>query len=377
MATGEERFAYVAEWYDPNASLVRRYQLLFYTRDDTVEMFDLKNRRLFLKRSNSGTNVRLKDLFIGATVNILSRQLSIVDHGDEFTRKAMSSVKEKTIVMIKPDAMAKIGPILDRVLSEEFILCRLKMVLLTRKIAEEFYAEHEGKEFFGRLVNLMTEAPILAFEMTGLNAVKKWREILGPTDPAEARKNFPNSIRAQFGSSNPTRNACHGSDSLESAEREARILFGLKNVGKKTAKLDNSCTLGIIKPHAVTAGLTGKIISEITDSGLAISCMQLYHLDKVNAEEFYEVYKGVVNEYSSMVEELISGPCIAFEISGKDAHSKFRELVGPPDPEIARHLRGNTLRAKFGVDKIKNAIHCTDLPEDGILEAQYFFDILY
>jgi nucleoside-diphosphate kinase len=48
-------------------------------------------------------------------------------------------------------------------------------------------------------------------------------------------------------------------------------------------------------------------------------------------------------------------------------------LCGPIDPEIAKNLRPNTLRAKFGVDRVKNAIHCTDLPEDGVLESQYFF----
>lgn len=54
----------------------------------------------------------------------------------------------------------------------------------------------------------------------------------------------------------------------------------------------------------------------------------------------------------------------------------FRDLCGPHDPEIARTLRPNTLRAKFGIDRVKNAIHCTDLPEDGILEVEYFFNIL-
>lgn len=54
----------------------------------------------------------------------------------------------------------------------------------------------------------------------------------------------------------------------------------------------------------------------------------------------------------------------------------FRELCGPHDPEIARTLRPQSLRAKFGIDRVKNAVHCTDLPEDGILEVEYFFNIL-
>jgi len=77
-----------------------------------------------------------------------------------------------------------------------------------------------------------------------------------------------------------------------------------------------------------------------------------------------------------MVTELTSGPCIAMEIRAQDAPRVCRELVGPADPEIARHLRPNTLRALFGKDKVKNAVHCTDLPEDGLLEVEYFFKIL-
>ena len=70
-----------------------------------------------------------------------------------------------------------------------------------------------------------------------------------------------------------------------------------------------------------------------------------------------------------MVDELTSGTCIALEVKGPDAQNSLRQLCGPHDPEIARHLRPNTLRAMFGSDKIKNGVHCTDLAEDAILEV--------
>lgn len=372
----DDRYAFLVEWYDANASLIRKYQLLYYMVDHTIEMSDLKTKRLFLKRSEV-EKVKLKDLFLGATVNIFSRHLNVVDYGDEFTRKFLGSVNETTLAIIKPDGMVKMGEILERVTKEGFTLCNARMVQLSREEAAEFYVQHEGKEFFERLMNLMTEGPVLMFAMTGCNVVKKWREILGPTNSVEARRDFPNSIRAQFGT-NSTRNACHSSDSPEEAKREMELCFGgKKGFGTSTAKLIG-CTLGIIKPHAMGAGLAGKIIQEITRSGLGlqISAIQLRCMDKVNSAEFYEVYKGVVNEFNGMVEELTLGPCIAMEITGEDAHAKFRDFVGPSDPEIARHLRSHTLRARFGVDKVKNAVHCTDLPEDGPLEVQYFFHIL-
>lgn len=371
----DERYAFIAEWYDPNASLIRRYQLLYHTVDSTVEMYDLKNRRLFLKRSKC-EHVKLRDMFIGAIVNIHSRQLKIVDFGDEFTTKKLKTKKEKTLGIIKPDCVSKMGEIFDRVTSEGFVICQAKMVQLSLKEAMEFYTEHEGKPFFDGLVSFMTEGPIVAFEIAGENVISGWREILGPTNPTEARQQAPSSIRAQFGTANP-RNACHGSDSESSAKQESEFFFGAKSHRKNTAKFEN-CTLGIVKPHAVMDGLLGKIITEITNSslGLRISALQLHYMEKANTEEFYEVYKGVVSEYSNMVEELTSGPCVALEITGEDAHSMFREFAGPADPEIARHLRPDTLRAKFGQDKIKNAVHCTDLPDDAILEVEYFFKIL-
>lgn len=99
-------------------------------------------------------------------------------------------------------------------------------------------------------------------------------------------------------------------------------------------------------------------------------------MDRANVEEFYEVYKGVVSEYNDMVTELYSGPCVAIEIQQSNPTKTFREFCGPSDPEIARHLRPETLRANFGKTKVQNAVHCTDLPEDGLLEVQYFFKIL-
>ncbi len=77
-----------------------------------------------------------------------------------------------------------------------------------------------------------------------------------------------------------------------------------------------------------------------------------------------------------MVDELTSGMSFAIEIKCDSAYKAFRDFCGPHDPEMARTLRPQTLRALFGFDKIKNAVHCTDLPDDAPLEVEYFFRIL-
>jgi len=162
----------------------------------------------------------------------------------------------------------------------------------------------------------------------------------------------------------------------QAAARELEFFFGASSKRfAQTAVLDN-CTLGIVKPHAVGQGLVGKIVDDILQRGFEISALQLFREDRANVEEFLEVYKEVVPEYNDMVSQLLDGPMLVMEIRAEDAVASFREFVGPSDPAIGRVLRPHTLRAKYGHDKIRNAIHCTDLPEDGGLDVEYFFRIL-
>lgn len=80
-------------------------------------------------------------------------------------------------------------------------------------------------------------------------------------------------------------------------------------------------------------------------------------------------------EFTAIAKQMTTGPCIVMEVRQENAVTSFRELCGPMDPEIAKNLRPKTLRAKYGIDRTMNAIHCTDLPEDGSLESEYFFSI--
>lgn len=142
-------------------------------------------------------------------------------------------------------------------------------------------------------------------------------------------------------------------------------------------------TLGIIKPQVLRDGAAGLVLDAISEH-FTITCAQLMNLAPVPVSEFYEVYKGVLapGEFTDMVGEVTSGPCIAIEVADKsgqpsgDVTEHFRELCGPIDPDIARALRPKSLRAKFGASKVRNGLHCTDLPEDGELEVNYIFNIL-
>uniref|UniRef100_A0A8C6KV48 Nucleoside diphosphate kinase homolog 7 n=1 Tax=Nothobranchius furzeri TaxID=105023 RepID=A0A8C6KV48_NOTFU len=371
----EDRYAFLAEWFDQHASLLRRFLLFFYITDGSVEMYDLKNRKKYLKRTKCDS-VNQEDLFVGNRLNIFSRQLHLVDYGDQFTANKLGSEKERTLALIKPDMVSKIGDILELINASKLMVTKAKMTKLTWSQAEDFYVEHQSKPFFSALVHFMSSGPVVAMELVGDKALSIWRELLGPADSAVALTEAPQSIRAQFGT-DAIKNVAHGSDSIAVAARELEFFFpSTVGHGPSNTALFTDCTCCIIKPHAVSAGLTGKILNSISAAGFEISALGMFYLDRAKAEEFYEVYKGVVDEYPALITELCSGPCMALEIHGADAPRTFREFCGPPYPEIARLLRPNTLRALYGTDNVKTAVHCTDLPEDGILEVEFFFKIL-
>uniref|UniRef100_A0A8C2WYF6 Nucleoside diphosphate kinase homolog 7 n=1 Tax=Cyclopterus lumpus TaxID=8103 RepID=A0A8C2WYF6_CYCLU len=361
----EDRYAFLAEWYDPTAALLRRYQLFFFPRDRSVEMFDVKNQRIFLRRTRY-EDLNQEDLFVGNRVNVFSRQLHLVDYGDQYTANQLGSRKERTLALIKPDVVNKVGDVLERICSSKLLVTKAKMTTLSWKQAADFYVEHQSKPFFSNLVQFASSGPVVALELMGDEAVSIWRRLLGPADSSAARKEAPQSVRAQFGTDG-VKNVGHGSDSLAAAARELEFFFpSTAGRGPSNTAVYGDCTCCIIKPHAVAEGR----------DACPLIMSQHFNVDRANAEEFYEVYKGVVTEYPTMVTELCSGPSMVLEIHGTDVAQSFRGFCGPADPEVCRHLRPTSLRALYGRDKVKNAVHCTDLPEDGLLEVQYFFRIL-
>ncbi|MDR0746620.1 MAG: nucleoside-diphosphate kinase [Helicobacteraceae bacterium] len=131
---------------------------------------------------------------------------------------------EKTLSIIKPDAVKKgvIGKIIDRFESNGLKISALKKIRLDRVQAEAFYAIHRDRPFFGDLVEFMTSGPIVVMVLEGSGAVAKNRELMGATNPKEAKKG---TIRADFAESIDA-NAVHGSDSAENAEKEIAQFFG-------------------------------------------------------------------------------------------------------------------------------------------------------
>ena len=131
---------------------------------------------------------------------------------------------DRTLILVKPDAFARnlTGEIIARFERKGLALAALKQMQLDESTAKEHYAEHDGKPFFGELVEFITSGPLVAMVLEGQDAVKAARQVIGATNPLEAA---PGSIRGDF-AIEVGKNMVHGSDSPESAAREAKLFFG-------------------------------------------------------------------------------------------------------------------------------------------------------
>lgn len=134
---------------------------------------------------------------------------------------------ERTLVLVKPDGVARnlSGAILARVEAKGYTLAELKKVTATREQLEAHYAEHEGKPFYEPLVEFMLSGPVVAAIFEGNRVIEGFRAVAGTTDPTTAA---PGTIRGDLGRDwglKVQQNLVHGSDSVESAEREIGIWF--------------------------------------------------------------------------------------------------------------------------------------------------------
>ena len=135
---------------------------------------------------------------------------------------------ERTLVLIKPDAMQRglASEILGRLERRGLRIVGLKLMQVDRALAERHYGEHQGKPFFEGLVTYITACPIIAAVFEGTGAVESVRNTMGKTNPKDAA---PGTIRGDFGLE-IGRNLVHGSDSVESAEREVNLFFASSEV---------------------------------------------------------------------------------------------------------------------------------------------------
>ena len=349
-----QRFAFICEYFDPQASLVRQYQLFFYPEDESIEIFDIKTRRIFLKKIID-PYISAKDIFLNAEINVYSRKLKLVQYADEFTRRAFEELKTSSFALILPSAYLSIGKIIDIILQNGFTISKMKMNKLTTSEAEKLVQIHSSNEI---TINDLSSDLIVGIEIVKQNCVNDFKNLI--------KNQIITSIKTE-GPGIPI----ISSENENLAKAEINYYFSIRH----QPQLSN-CSCLILKNHLITERTLGKVIDIVLNEAFEISSMEMFYLDKNSAEEFFDVYKGVLPEYGKIIDDVTNGPVVALEVRQDDVVNKIRALVGPHDPEIAKVLRPKSLRAIFGIDRVRNVCHCTDLPEDGVLECQYMFELM-
>ncbi|WP_158880719.1 nucleoside-diphosphate kinase [Amycolatopsis anabasis] len=133
-------------------------------------------------------------------------------------------MSERTLVLVKPDGVKRglVGEVISRIERKGLTLAALELRTVERSVAEEHYAEHKDKPFFGDLLEFITSGPVVALAVEGPRAITAFRQLAGGTDPVE--KATPGTLRGDFALETQF-NLVHGSDSAESAERELALWF--------------------------------------------------------------------------------------------------------------------------------------------------------
>ncbi|MHA1844125.1 MAG: nucleoside-diphosphate kinase [Promethearchaeota archaeon] len=137
-------------------------------------------------------------------------------------------MNEKTFVMIKPDAVRRrlIGEIINRFEKDPILnIKEIKMMKVSKELAEKNYGEHQGKEFYDRLINFIISGPVVAMIVEGESAISHIRELIGATDPSKAASGTIRGDLKEVPVKSVTENLIHASDSKKAAERELNLFF--------------------------------------------------------------------------------------------------------------------------------------------------------
>ncbi|VDL59947.1 unnamed protein product [Hymenolepis diminuta] len=331
-----------------------------------------RDNKLFLRRIVQ-PDIKLSDFYIGNTINVLSRRLYIVGFANDRTERELAGNSEKyqklsknltsrCICIITPSGTSNAGKYISNFERSDFKIIKLKMLYMNSMDVRKYFNEFIDCVDIVKLANSLPEGGFLALELMRRDAHSVLKNMLYGSN-IDKINIFANSDVFM-----PTQDP-------KSSENFSKIIFSIQanTLNKKYLDVKDS-TCAVIKPHAVHNGLIGEIWENIQSGGFQIIAVRNVNLSKADASEFLEVYKGVLNEYPKLIYEFTNGTCVALIITRCDAchapedpesvQQRFREFVGPMDPEIARCLKPNSIRAKYGVNLVENAIHCTDLPDD-------------
>uniref|UniRef100_A0A094ZIM7 Thioredoxin domain-containing protein 3-like protein n=1 Tax=Schistosoma haematobium TaxID=6185 RepID=A0A094ZIM7_SCHHA len=259
---------------------------------------------------------------------------------------------ERTVAVLRPQAYELYkDEIVKQIKNAGFTIALEKVIQLTKEQVEEYYKEHMGQPYFGELTTVMSSGPCLALLLAREDAVAKWREMLGPASVSEAKSTAPGSLRAQFTMKSPTKmtsgksegiNLIHGSVNDHEVEKDINVFFPVEK------------TIAAIKPDAYAN--RDEIIERIQSAGFHVAARKETTLTKDIARKLYENCSGQPF-YNDLVNHMVSGQTLFMVLTRSNAISGWRQLMGPTDPNKASDESSESIRAIYGRDILRNAVH--------------------
>jgi len=278
---------------------------------------------------------------------------------------------ERTLAVIKPDAIQKgaiDGMTLEQQLETQlagaglFVVGKQEMVLQDAQ-AQVICQDYKGTEDYAGAIGVVTQEPgVIAMCVEGRGAVGKLQLMCGPTNAGVCKERAPATLRATWGTDS-TSNAIHSSSSLQSSEAELKAIFP-----EGTLKLQR--TLCIVKPHAMQNLL--QIRMDIEAAGFTVLKEKHVVLTEDRAKEFYRDSKDLPT-FNAMVEEATAGKCCIMVLCRLEAVNVWQQVMGPASVSEAKELRPRSVRARFGVEGQRNAVHGSADAKSAAWEVRFFF----
>lgn len=259
--------------------------------------------------------------------------------------KTMKSMNiQRTLALLRPEVYEdRKDDVLDIIQKEGFTILMQRQILLSEEEARTVCKNYENEEYFSKLLAYMSSSPSYVLVLLRANALEYWKELMGPKTVEEAFASDQESLCAQFATGNFPINQFYGSSSRAVAEKEIEYFFPPQS------------TLALIKPH-VTQEQRLEILRAIKEAGFEITMLKEMVLIPEYANKVY--FKITGREfYKNVLEVLASGTSIIMVLTKWNAVAEWRRMMGPVDPEEAKLLSPDSLRANYGLDILRNAVH--------------------
>lgn len=269
--------SFLADYFDPHPQVLKKFLLKYYPESHEVEMKEINTGRKFLSKTKLDGSLSLDDFFVGSVVVIFARDLKLVDYGDNETRSALSEMSEVGAIFIAPSFASMAETVIQDIEFKGMILSNLKTFRLDASDVTDAAKLHQGDPDVMCKNNGETDMNYCIYmEFRGKNAAAASTAIIES-----------HGIKGLIAASSNAQ--------LESFKRH--FLFKAHEpIARYEVAPESSCC--VIKPHAIKSRVVGQILKDIKEGGFQITAMQVFHMDRSQATEFYEVYSGI-KEYHS------------------------------------------------------------------------------